>query len=65
MLFNTIFTTVILLSSLTLEQKTGQKNIKYFKNLTPIVYKDSLISSKKHVYVKVPTKIIKNNKNSN
>ena len=65
MLFNTIFTTVILLSSLTLEQKTGQKNIKYFKNLTPIVYKDSLFSSKKHVYVKVPTKIIKNNKNSN
>lgn len=65
MLLNTTFIALYTLFSPAVINLTPDKNTKYFKNLAPIIYKDNAISKKKHVYIKVPTKIIKIDKNSN
>ena len=65
MLFTTIFTATLLAQAgLSCEQQEN-KNVKYFKNLAPIVYQDQMISENTFTYSKVPTKMIKIDKNSN
>ena len=62
---STTFIVIFMMSSPSTPDMSIEKNVKYFKNLTPIVYKDNAIKNKKHIYIKAPTKIIKINKNSN
>ena len=45
--------------------QSSTENIKYFKNLSPITYNDNMVPKNTFTYSKVPTKLIKINKNSN
>ena len=65
MFFTTIFTATLLAQAGLSCEYQNSKNIKYFKNLAPIVYQDQMISESNFTYSKVPTKMIKIDKKSN
>ncbi len=65
MFFSVVFSTIMTLHCLPSTTQSNLEDIKYFKNLSPITYNDSMIPKNKFTYSKVPTKLIKINKISN
>ena len=65
MFFITIFTTLTLSQIMCIENQQIANNISEIQNLNPIVFEDKLIPNNKIVYNKVPTNLIKIDKNSN
>ena len=65
MFFITIFTTLALSQIMCIENQQTANNISEMENLNPIVFEDKFIPNNKIVYNKVPTNLIKIDKNSN
>ena len=64
MFFTAIFTVTLMLQGASFELAGQKKYTRYFKNLSPTVYKDQMIKNHNVTYSKVPTKMIKIDKNT-
>ena len=65
MFFNAMFSIIMIFQCSSYPTQSSTENIKYFKNLSPITYNDNMVPKNTFTYSKVPTKLIKINKNSN
>ena len=64
MFFTTILTTTLLLQIQAFVNFEDKEHIKYFKSLSPVVYKNHATQDNNLTYSKVPTKMIKIDKKS-
>ena len=64
MLFTTILITILSGNITTTEGADSEIEARYFKNLKTFSYQDQMIEKRTFTYTKVPTKMIKIDKNS-
>ena len=64
MLFTTIINLIFVANFATLQTSPKEVSTQNFKNLQPLTYKDIIFEKNNLTYEKVPTKLIKINKNS-